>query len=484
MPEAVDASKNLKKFGFKKEEFEEIEAGVFDRTGFPAPVEKFRFVWATPTASIEDVYFHLLDTMKQSLGVHRFDKIIDLKAASEDSALFGMVQQRISLQQDKVSQFMAVIGKMIKELFQLVRELRILEERLHLYDMVYSKSQGYKAADITLKGIWIDLVEGGSKNPASVYGLATQVGFTLLPDLFFSTFVDKPENVDKAVDKLDFNRKLKEVLRRKLLSYLVWRDHTYKELKTRRIFTIRYLRQHYTAIKMYMEWIKPYLRNIKRLQLSNKLMNDADIISSFDTSRMEIEVLAVKEGKGGKVGNYYPCVLVTLSYSTKPALNFHAEGYQRGPIHIGSVEVNLRAYAWTDKDIENYKKYRDEESMEILSSLDSSLKDAMEALGDELNKYISNEEKSAGLKKEKKPSQVKKQDQFDNPFVDVVNGFAELFGALAPPRQSQQSKEVLTKDQLKAIADSKKAASGAAGAIAWNTYKVFKKTHKPDFMAW
>ncbi len=486
MPESVDANDKLKKFGFKKEEFDEIEAGVFNKTGFPAPGEKFRFIWATPTVSIEDVYFNLLDTLKQNLGFHRFDKIIDLKAASEDSALFGMVQQRISLQQDKVSQFMAVIGKMIKELFQLVRELRVLEERLHLYELIYSKSKGYLSADITLKGVWVDLVEGGSKNPSSVYGLATQVGFTLLPDIFFSTFVDKPENVDEVVGKLDFNRKLKEVLRRKLLSYLIWRDHTYKELKARRLFTIRYLRQHYTAIKMYMEWIKPYLRNIKRLQLSNKLMEDADIISSFDTSRMEIEVLAVREGVGGKKGDYYPCILITLSYSTKPALNFHAEGYQRGPIHIGSVEVNLRSYAWTDKDIENYKKYRDEESMEILSSLDKSLKDAMDSLGDELNRYIKEEEKSAGLvkeeKKEAKPSSV---NNYSNPFSDIIGGFAELFGSLIKPNGPPVKKEkVLTKDQLKKIEDSKKGALGTASALAWTTYKIFKKAHKPDFMAW
>ncbi|NIA10868.1 MAG: hypothetical protein GWP10_14360 [Nitrospiraceae bacterium] len=484
MPEAVSANDKLKKAGFKKEEFDEIEAHVFDRTGFPAPAEKFRFVWATPNVAIEDVYYWILDHLKQTWGVHRFDKIIDLQAASENSALFGMIQQRLSLQQEKVSQFMAVIGKMIKELFQLVREIRILDERLHLYEIVNHKSKGYVSADISLKGVWVDLVEGGSKNPSSIYGMATQVGFRLLPDVFFATFVDKPENVDKVVESLDFNRKLKEVLRRKLMSYLIWKEHTYQELKSRRLFTIKYLRQHYTAIKMYMEWIKPYLRNIKRLQLSNKLMDNAEVVSSFDASVMEVEFLGIKEGVGGKKGDYYPCVLATFEYSTKPALNFHAEGYQRGPIHIGLVEVNLRAYAWTEEDIKNYKKYRDEEAFEVLTEIDSSLKSAMDALGDELNKYISEHEESVGInkKKEEKEEAV----NYSDPFTSVFKGFGELFSALVitSPIQSKEKKEELTRDELAKMEADRKSAAGTASTIIWNTYKNFKKSHKPDFMAW
>ena len=63
----------------------------------------------------------------------RIDKITDTFSASENSSFFGTSQQRVGLQQDKVSQYLATIGKMIKELFQLVRELRIIDERLGYY---------------------------------------------------------------------------------------------------------------------------------------------------------------------------------------------------------------------------------------------------------------------------------------------------------------------------------------------------------------
>ncbi len=490
MVTAVPAEKDsaLAKYGFKMEEYEEIEKNIFARTGFPAPINKYRLFWITKRVSVEHPYYWIMDHLKQTWGFHRFDKIIDLMGAAEHSALFGVAQQRIGLQQDKVSQFLATIGKMIKELFQLVREIRILDERLSYYDKVYSGKPGAKAADITLKGIWIDLVEGGSKNPSSVYGMASQVGFMTLPDLFFSTFVLKPEDVDKEVDKLDFNRKVKEVLKRKLMTYVTWREHTYKELKVRREFTIKYLRQHYNAIKMYIEWVKPYLRNIKRMQLNQKLMDNAKLVSSFESAVMEVEYLAIQEGKGagGKKGKYYPCVLVTFEYATKPSLSYHQEGYQRGPIHIGEVYIYLRSYAWTEEDIENYKKYRNEEAFEVLVSIDESLKSAMEALGDELRKYV--EERESTIKdeegkngKKENTKKTRNEETILNPFVSVFKGFGELFGALAPAKVDFSSRnKAMEEFEDKA---NKKSAAKIAARTLWQTYKNFKKAHKP-FMAW
>ncbi len=486
MPESVEATGKLKETGFKEEEYEEIENNVFARTGFPAPVNKYRLYFTTSNIAIEEPYYFIMDHLKQTWGFHKFDKIIDLTGASEQSVLFGINQQRLGLQQEKVSQFLATIGKMIKELFQLVRELRILDERLSYYEKIYSGKSGAKAADITLKGIWIDLVEGGSKNPSSVYGMATQLGFMTLPDLFFDTFVVKSEDVDKAVDKLEFNRKVKEVLRRKLMTYVTWREHTYKELKTRRIFTIKYLRQHYNSIKMYIEWVKPYLRNIKRLQFSDKLMNKASLVSAFESAAMEIEFLAIKVGeKGGKVGRYFPCVLATFEYSTQPRFSYHGEGYQRGPIHVGELRIELRSYAWTEQDIENYKKYRNDEAFDVLTSIDSSLKSAMDALGDELKKYVEEHEETINDKQNKANTKsVNRNEGMLDPFLSVFKGFGEIFGSLSPLPSSGVSTKKISRQDAYVDNEQKKAAGSVAASVIWQTYKNFKKAHKPPFMAW
>jgi hypothetical protein len=61
------------------------------------------------------------------------------------------------------------IEGMVKELFQLVRELRILDERLGYYaDSNDPTSRSRASAEITLKGIWVDMVEQGAKKNSMV----------------------------------------------------------------------------------------------------------------------------------------------------------------------------------------------------------------------------------------------------------------------------------------------------------------------------
>ena len=81
-----------------------------------------------------------------------------------------------------------------------------------------------------MKGLYVDLVEGGAKNAASVFGLARELQFTILPDLFFSTHPRKIEDVKRVVDEMKFNVKVKEVLKRKLYAYMRWRDSTEQEM--------------------------------------------------------------------------------------------------------------------------------------------------------------------------------------------------------------------------------------------------------------
>ena len=266
----------LKDLDFKPEHFEESK-GTWEDNPIPRPVKRYRIELETFNMSIEEPYFWVLNALRSDFGYVDIKKTIDTFSAAENSAFFGVSQVRLGGQQDKISQYLATIGKMTKELFQLVRELRIIDERLQYYRRSmgldnddYLLPGGYREADeITLKGIWIDMVQGGSKNPSSVYGLAREVGFTALPDLFFSTHPKKAELVDKGVEdeRGQFNPAVKNILKRQLNQYLEWKRQTFKELKTRRIFTIEYLRQQYVIIKMYMTLVKPYIRHVRRLSM-------------------------------------------------------------------------------------------------------------------------------------------------------------------------------------------------------------------------
>src|SRR3989338_641897 len=378
---------DIKEFEFEPEMDEEVRAAKPIFTGFVKPILRHRLVVEAYNMSIEEPYFWVLEYLRNYHGFPYIIKINDVFSAAENSSFFGASQQRLGMQQDKVSQFLATIGKMVKELFQLVRELRVLDERLGYYKDSYdAHSRSRESAEITLKGVWVDMVEQGAKNPASVYGMAREVQFTTLPDLFFSTHPLKQEDVDEVVDldRGQFNRKVREVLKRKLRGYLAWKEHSFEELKNRRIFTLKYLRQHYDIIKMYISWAKPYLKNIERLTMDQSKIESPDLLNAFENSMIEIEILAKKPSK-----SVNEVILVHFLYRTRPEMNYVQESQHRGPIHVGRVEITFRGYTWDDKEIENYQKLKTREDFRLLGIVDSSVKAAMESLGEELERYLS-----------------------------------------------------------------------------------------------
>lgn len=448
----------------EKAEETNLSAGNgYIETGYPKPKKRYKIVRESFGQNVEEVYFWFLNHIMQDQGFSKVDKITDIFSASENSAFFGASQQRLGIQQDRAAQFLRGIGEMIKQLFSLVRELRIIDERLVLYNNYKSS----RSADNTLKGLYIDLAEGGTKNPGSVLGLAQQVNYTILPDLFFGSKSKSIEDIDKEIDSLEFNEQVKSILKRKLYSYLNWVDKTHKEHTARRKFLLQYLRQHWTVIKMYMSWIKPYLRNTVKLSMNSGQLDSPYLINAFETSMTEIEILAYKKAKN----NFHPCIIATFEYRTKPAMVQGPE-FQRGPSHVGRVTITLRAYSWSEKQIEAYKRMKNEEDLELLGVADANVKSAMEALGDELEKYLEEAGEPVEEKVENKKSSKKRFDWEHSaigPFIEMGKGFTDIFQAFTGFD--------LTYKGDKKDSGNPDESSEIAMKSAFITYKLFKKTH-------
>lgn len=479
----ADFGKNI---GWVEEEFEETN-DVYVKTNYPEPHKKFRIVYESFSLSMEETYFWILDHLKYQLSFPNIEKITDIFSSSENSSFFGQSAQRIGLQQDKIQTILATLGKMTKDLFSLVRELRIIDERLDAYS-AWSNKQS-KAADVTLKEIFINFVEnqGGQMKTSSVYGLAQSLGYATLPDWFFNTKIFKKDEIDSVVDKLPTNANVKNVLRRKLFEFIVWEERTNKELINRRKFNLHYLRQHWGVIKMYMGWLKPYLRNVKRLTMNEHQIMSPEIVSAFETAALEIELLAY-DGTKIEKKNPAPCILITFKYFVKPSLSYQQpESYQRGAIHVGKVDISFRSYGWDKKDIETYKEYRQKEEMELLSVIDSSLKAAMDALSEDLEKYLAEAGEEEFKKKEDSKEEkdkrtaiqkwlnIKTVDKKDNmdilePFKGVFFGIGEILGAFSPDQ--------LTKTPGQGNVSKKKSEASNASGKMWLLLKNYKKAHQ------
>ncbi len=219
-----------------------------------------------------------------------------------------------------------------------------------------------------------------------------------------------------------------------------------------------------------MTWVKPYLRNIQRMQLDQSKTETPDLIVAFESSMIEVEILAIKPHSGGLVNQ---CILMHYLFRTRPEMSYTQE-YQRGPLHLGRVEIDWRTYAWTDKEIENYKKMKEHEDFQLLGVIDGSVKAALEALGDELMRYL----REAGEEIEEKKEIPKPPLKRAGPFLSVFEGFAELFTSFKVKKEVKKAKKKPTQTDLMKLAIAKSNAEKAVKGVMWNTYHHFKKHHE------
>src|SRR4030042_2667320 len=99
---------------------------AYYKTGYPTPFKRYRLISEGFNLSIEETYYWLLNYIRQDSSFHHVDKITDIFTASEQSAFWGAAQSRVGIQQERASQYLKGISEMVKQVFQLVRELRII----------------------------------------------------------------------------------------------------------------------------------------------------------------------------------------------------------------------------------------------------------------------------------------------------------------------------------------------------------------------
>lgn len=432
--------------------------------------ERFTAIVENMGAGLEKHYFWAVRFLKEKpwhgLGFEKVEKIRDLFDASVSSSFHGHIGTKLSALQQQAQQYLGLIGQMVKTIFPIIRELRMTDERLEYYE---ESLKGDESAEVALKSIWVEMVEQGMQNPNSVYALATKVGFMTLPDLFFSI---NPKNGMKGVDaaiksarKEGVNRKVSDVLAKKLYSYYSWKKNTYKEMHTTRKFKLKYLRQHYNATKMYMNWVRPYLRSISQLKMTGSA-NDVDLVNAFETSKINLQILAQKTSG---YDHYFPCLLIKIKHVTRPEL-IYTQQQQRQPVHAGRTEFVVEPYVATKAQIEAYKNEQDAEDVELFATIDAT----MDTIKEDLQKYL----KEAGeVFAEDEKKEEKKKKESDNPFVALVKGFGEIFGLMKVKKKGGSLFGFKDVKESKAHEKERKKAAGFAKEMAWTFYDVFKKTN-------
>lgn len=483
---------------YASEEVRKInEIGKDAPTGYPKSLSSYRFIYESEEASIEEAYFWTITELTVGSGNFNkadVDKITDIFSASSLSTTFGASSQRLGLQQDKAAQYLKLISDMTKSMFQLIGDLNKIDEKLGYYKSTFSDDEDEaQDGEYILKGQYVDLVEGGAKATTSVFGMAREVGFATLPDLFFKIKIPGKEldkvlkKIPGVIKKLEFgNDSFKRVLEMKLSQYYRWKFKAYDQLIVYRKLYIGYLRQHYNNVKLYMNWVKPYLRNIKRLSMNQEKADSPSLIAGFEGNLIEIEILAKK-----KIDKeYYAVVLVNFDYNAMPKTSWDPR-YQQNKIgQVGRMEMNIKSYAWTKEEIENYKKMKDAENLELIKGIDAGLKEGMEAIEGTILEYLNEkkddeENEPLNVKYEIKKGKIvevkkeKRKKKNDLTAESILEPFTELFKSVKV--LGEPFKSINFSSNSKSKSSSKKA-EGAAKMSAWLLYKIYKKAHR--VLAW
>jgi len=418
------------------EEQRELHKGGVSGTGYPKSTGSHRLIYSNQKLNLEEIYYWILTQLQMDGGFRKDEifKVTDIFSSSEMSTYWGVSSQRLGIQQDKASGFLRGISDMVKSMFQLIRDLGIIDEKIGYYKSSFSKNEKEMLdGEQVLKGQFVDLVEGGTQNPSSVFGLGQKVGFTLLPDIFFRTQVpvkeDTPDDeigekvrtvVEERIRGKIANKQFQDVLERKLSQYYRWKQRTYKQLKVNRNVFKSYLKQHFNTIKLYMTWIRPYLINVKRLTTNQGMADSPDLISAFEGNMIEIEVVAAKESKPGS--GAYSCILANFQYRTHPHLDYVPNYQQNRASMVGRVEMNLKSFGWTKNQLDNYLAMKEEEDWDSLKDIMGGIQEGMDSLKDEVLKYL-NEDKE----EEKEEKEKVKAPSFFQPITDLHKDVKSIF---------------------------------------------------------
>src|SRR3989344_5976075 len=223
---------------------------------------------------------------------------------------------------------------------------------------------------------------------------------------------------------------------------------------------------------MYMTWVKPYLRYVQRLHMRKDFASEAEIVSAFESSLIDLEMVGVrpwdnfKWWDGDEQEFYNSVVVATFNFRSHPALKYVQEGYQRGAIHAGKIMMHFRAYVWTNKQLHNYLKMKEEEDFELMKSVSGAVHAAMDALGEELKAYL----EEAG--------RVDLDDKHQEHPPEHEKGFKDYFkGFMGPPKPQAKKPVKRPKPDKYELDKRKKAVKADVQKRLWYIYKNFKKGH-------
>jgi len=450
------------------------------------PAAEYELTYDTFMETLEPMYYWLLDFLRESLG-YSVDKVADYFAASEASGFYGEMGMRKTQLEKRAMELLAIINGVIKSIINLVYDMREFELRFKHYDDLKSKDTGIsKTGDLSLKTIWLTEVDM-KKGAAAINMLVQNLNFVLLRDAFVALTVPSGKDLEKI--KTEMTKKIKEmditditkrILEPRIAEYIDWRAFSEKELRKRYDVEKAYLKSQVDALKLYTRWARPYMIATQRLipaefQDMSESVKEAEklagpeLITPFDVMHIYIELLGKKEIKTVtkqelKVTNEDDKVflVIELRYAFRAAGGAIAQGHYSPR---GKVVIKFLSYALTTKQLADIEKKKEDE---VLGFIDDITKETLNAMSEDLKKYIEGKEDK---KEEKKP-------EVEIPFITPLLKFGRSAKEYKEKAKSVFKMPTGPKKEAWLIALLLVAGKEKVKGDLWKLYELYKKAYR------
>jgi len=445
------------------------------------PVSSFTMTYDSPQNQIEPIYYWILDFVND-LGMET-KKITDNFTSSPGSGHFSEMGQKLTRLQEEGMKVYGLLNQTIKNVINLLYDLKEFEIRLEHYKDAKSEDEKKKEAGIlALKQIWLDNVDM-KRGRGAIHQMSYEMGFTTLREGFMIA-----NNIDdlKKMSGKDglINEQVMRILIPRLDEFLKWQEYSEKELRKRFEIEKSYLKTQVETIKLQSSWIRPYLKAAEELKQKGFDQNPA-LVNAFSTTMFELTLFGKRKiDLEGEVKNenlpsgfrnyklkrdYYSCVLITMTFRGHVSQRVTQRGDQ-GFAMGGKVDVSFDSYALNEQEIELFEKELGKQDIdESFKFIQNTASESLEQLKEDIDHFINKEPDEEAEKKQKS-----KQDD--------INPFSALFSFLKKSdKKKKEKKEISELKQIKKdnyVEDYVRtlAAEGAKKS-AYLVYDIYKKSH-------
>ena len=468
----------------------------------------YTLIYDSFSEGLEPVYFWIVDFMRDNYWGTGLEvkKTLDEFQGAVGSGFFGDLGTRAAIMQDRAMKMLTTINSVVRSLINILYDLKEFDQRLELYkDLHSNEAVKSNTARLALKQVWIDRVDI-QRGRGSINMLTQQLQFVTLRDAFMAANSVEDIFGERGREGMDLNERVKRILAPRVQEYLAWEKLSESELTKRYKIERSYLKSQVSALKLYSQWARPYLKAAQQLMSSD--YRTADLVSIFNNMQLQVSLFGEKEIKPADIiprttiftknkfaniklpKKIYSCVEVTMTYRTIPHTITRTESgthYTQG----GRVSMKFRGFALDEDEAKAVEK---EELYQGLELIESMTKESLESMQDEINKYLEQEEKGSEdpeerikqleelinsvsdkraiqkYKKEIKELMKKIGPEKDNIFTSLTKGWKEisepLRGVLKP------------KHEIKWIATlARDEAKKTSVRNAYTIYLVYKKSH-------